>query len=145
METLLNQSCLKQWWSGWLVGKFHCSSLLMYHGLTHCDLVTPCGDKDRVNIGSDNGLLPYNNKTLPKLVYICSLAFTLLIAISLQVLMNIMPNMCSEIIITFPRGQWVNPLWPCALKTKMFSWKGIYLPVWGVEYDYGKPTKIVYI
>ena len=33
--------------------------------LTHCDPETPFGDKDRVNIGSGNGLLPDGTKALP--------------------------------------------------------------------------------
>ena len=34
--------------------------------LTHCGLVTPYGDRDLVNIGSGNGLLPDGTKPLPE-------------------------------------------------------------------------------
>ena len=78
--------------------------------LTHCGLMTPCGDEEWrlkvtwiwVNISSGNGLLPDGTKPLPEPMLTChqmrSVAFTWK-QFSQEVLMNLICKMCSVITV----------------------------------------------
>ena len=92
-----------------------------HHMLTHCGLVTPYGDRNSINIGSGNGLLPDSIKPLPEPM-LSDHQWSPVTFILGQFHKRLpQPSITKIMSFKFLRGQWVNSfrssdtIWHCRL------------------------------